>query len=484
MSSLWDDLAEEAAAKGLGPDDGPPTPPVDAYEDNVVAIRDDVERPDPIEPLPVIDFAAWEGKTPPVRRFAWGDWLPLRVTTMLTAPGGTGKSLFEQMLCTCIALGIPFLGMPTEQLNTLYVTCEDDADELWRRQEAICGLLGVPVADLVGKLHLVSLSGEASTELAMFDDIGRLIPTDRWRQIVLTCERANIRLYAFDNATDAMGGDLNDIHQVAAFINLLTGLALVLDGAAMIIHHPNKAGDDWLGSIAWHNKVRSRWLMKHSEVDGDDDGRVIENPKANYGQTGGKLAFRWYKGGFVRDEDLPEETANDLRETIQATADNKLFLACLEERNRQRRAVSESNFGQNYAPRVFEKMPESKRVGKERLELAMDRLFRIGAIERGYLWVRKGEGKAVHGLREVGKPVPDHVPDAPKTTRKGSDNLPKSYPDSPKTYANSPKTLRKHLREPSDNIPITSENTPLGTTYHKGSPAEGGEPFQDKGSEE
>jgi hypothetical protein len=31
----------------------------------------------------------------------------------------------------------------------------------------------------------------------------------------------------------------------------------------------------------------------------------------------------------------------------------------------------------------------------------MDRLFRTGAIERGFLWVNKGEGKAIFGLKEV-----------------------------------------------------------------------------------
>lgn len=489
--SDWGDIEEDAAKgetlraareAGTPPSENPAPAGFDA--DNVAILRpfapyaEEAEAKPAPTFLPVIDFADWAGKFPPDRRFAWGDWLPIGVTTMLTAPGGTGKSLFEQMLCTCIALGLPFLGMPTVQMNTLYVTCEDDSEELWRRQVAICKVLDVSLMSLHDRLHLVSLCGEPGTELAIFDDTGKLLPTDRWRQLVHTCIEMQIRLYAFDNATDAMGGDLNDIHMVAAFINLLTGLALRLDGAAMIIHHPNKAGDDWLGSVAWHNKVRSRWIMKRSETDGDDDGRVLENPKANYGASGGEIVFRWYQGGFIRDDDLPPSLAQELQETIRASSDNKLLLACLNERLRQRRPVSESNYGQNYLPRVAEKMPESKKIGKERLELAMDRLFRIGAIERGYLWVLKGEGKSAFGLREVGKPIPDRAAGAPETHSEGSGNI-------PETSAKSPETSRKHIRKPTDNLPETSPNTPLGTTYHTGSPAEGGEPpCEDEGDGE
>ena len=223
--------------------------------DEVRIAFEDREKP---KTLPLIDIAAWEGDPPP-RRSLWGTWLPLHQTTMLTGPGGVGKSLFEQMLFTAIAVGKPLLGMETEQRNTLYVTCEDDEDELWRRQYDINKALGLTKADLVDKLFLCSLTGEADTALAIEGEGGTLETTDRWRQIEQACKERDIGIYAFDNATDALAADHNQIHPVAAFVNLLTGLAIKRDGAAMILHHPSKAGDDWLGSVAWHNKVRSRW---------------------------------------------------------------------------------------------------------------------------------------------------------------------------------------------------------------------------------
>src|SRR5689334_168972 len=57
--------------------------------------------------LPLIDVGKWRGDPPP-RRSLWGDWLPLHQTTMLTGDGGVGKSLFEQVLLTHIALGRTF----------------------------------------------------------------------------------------------------------------------------------------------------------------------------------------------------------------------------------------------------------------------------------------------------------------------------------------------------------------------------------------
>jgi RecA-family ATPase len=389
--------------------------PID--EDVVREIIERAERGER-ELLPLIDFAQWKGD-PPRRRSMWGDMIPHAQTTMLTGDGGIGKSLFEQVLLTHVALGRPFLGMDVEQRNTLYATCEDDSAELWRRQAAICARLGVPISALDGKLILSSLVGHAATALATFDASGVIKPTDRWRQLEDTCAAHNVGLYAFDNATDAMAGDLNDIHQVAEFVNLLTGLAIGIDGAAMIVHHPNKAGDDWLGSIAWHNKVRSRLIQKRAS-EHDPDARVICNPKANYGPSGSEIHFRYYRGTFVRDEDLPSDFAAELNATIRATTENTRFLECLRARNEQGRGVGPSQ-GPNYAPSQFEGMPEARGLKRDALKRAMNRLFATNAIEI-YEHKVPGKGRTVTLIREL--------PDAPELT---PGPLPNTGPDHPRT---------------------------------------------------
>ena len=348
--------------------------------------------------LPEVALSDWQGE-PPLRQSLWGTWLPVRQTTMLTGAGGIGKSLFAQNLLASVALGLPFLGMQTVRSRSLCVTCEDDADELWRRLDAFCSARGRTISELAGWLHIVTLSGETDTALATVSRDGGLQTTERWDQLRGTMEEHAIRLAVFDNATDAMAGDHNDIHQVASFVNLLTGQAQRSDGVFGILHHPNKAGDDWLGSVAWHNKVRSRLIIEGC-AGPDPDIRTIKNPKANYGPQGGSITFRWHQGAFIQDDDLADEYLKRMAESTVAAAGNLIFLNCLRECTRRQQGVSASP-SPTYAPSVFAEMPEAKGRTRKELTGALNRLLTLQAIETGELpWLRSDRHKAM-GLREV-----------------------------------------------------------------------------------
>lgn len=350
--------------------------------------------------LPVVDLNEWQGQPPP-RISLWGaSWLPVRQATMLSGPGGVGKSLLALNLLASIALGVPFLGMETTRCRCVYITFEDDAEELWRRLDDWCVMQGRPMADLRGWLFIVSLCGETASELAHFARDGEMETTELWEQLRGTVVEHGVRVVAFDNATDAMGGDLNDLHQVASFVNLLTSLAMKMDGAFLILHHPNKAGAEWLGSVAWHNKVRSRWTIEGGDSAADPDARTIKNPKANYGKQGGAIDFRWHSGAFIRDEDLPGDLRDRLAESTAASSANMAFLACLRECTKREQAVSASP-SSTFAPSVFEGMPEAKGHKKAALRLAMNRLLTLGQIEAGELDWKRADRHPAKGLREV-----------------------------------------------------------------------------------
>lgn len=365
---------------------GQPFAPLSAYEGEAA-----------IDLLPLIDMAALAGREPPHREWIVKSWIPSLQATYLTGPGSAGKSLLSQQLCTCIALGLPFLGLETRATGALYLTCEDDRGELERRQKDICESLDVDRSALAGKLHLVSLQGELQNELVSFDDRDMMRTTSAYARLEATALKVGVGFIALDNVAHLTSDEIAR-NRVAAFVNVLNRLALKVNGAVLFLGHPNKPGQQYSGSTSWENQVRARLYMEEPK-DTDSDLKSLTRAKANYARRGEKLEFRWYRGAFVREGDLPPDTARELAETAAAAEHNARFLTCLAEMTRQQRHVSERP-GANYAPKVFSTMPEAKGSKREDLTAAMDRLFRIGRIERAELW-RGSDRKIVSGLRET-----------------------------------------------------------------------------------
>ncbi len=373
---------------------------------------------------PALDLSLCSQTTAPPREWTVEGWLPANKATLLAGDGGVGKSLLAQMQATCVAAGLPFLGVQTRQSPAAYLSWEDDQEELWRRQEAICAVLGIRMASLSSLLHLVSYTEEKAPFLVTADAEKGVTPTALGEQIEELVGRHDIGLLILDNASQIAGIDHNAVEQVAPFAHWLNSLAKSMLGSVVLLHHTNKAGDDWLGSVAYSNQFRSRLLLARPSGEVvDPDERVLTNPKANYSRAGASVVFRWFQGAFVRDDDLPPDMVRDLAETAAAAHDNELFLACLDERNRHKRPVSEQPASRTYAPKAFAEMAESKRIGRPRLEAAMDRLFRTGAVERGFIYRDVAEGKDRFGIRRASADLSADLPltgsaDVPLTTRR------------------------------------------------------------------
>ncbi|WP_070151086.1 AAA family ATPase [Sphingobium phenoxybenzoativorans] len=418
--------------------------------------------------LPVVDASQWQGLSAPDREWTAKDWIPLLSTTYLTGPGSVGKSLMTQQLLTCIARGSPFMGLAVRSAISLYVTAEDDLDELHRRQEAINDRLGCSMQDLAGRLFLLSLKGSPDTALATIDTDRRLRIEPLYRQLLETIDAHAIGAMAFDNASHGLNGDENSRHAVAKFLGLMDSLSMAMDGPMILIGHPNKAGAEFSGSTAWENQVRNRLFLSFPDsLEGpiDPNLRSLSRSKSNYAARGEAITFRWLEGAFVRDEDLPENKRDDLVAIAQASIDNELFLACLTERKRQQRAVSELS-GRNFAPLVFSEMPESKNIGRRRLEQAMDRLFRLGKIERSELW-RGADRKPVFGLRETcGKPAGNPSTDLASDTKNPAEISQKSGAGNAagNTLREMRETVSKTAEILAGNVRETAGNThPLST---------------------
>lgn len=330
--------------------------------------------------LKTVNPAAWEGQPLPELRWLVDSWLLASGTTYLTGQGAVGKSLFAQQAMTCLAAGRDLLGQPVKRAAACYVTAEDDLDELHRRQHAINSSLGISFDDLGGWLHIASLKGRSAALVSFSPE---MTVTELFGEIEAMIDETGVECLALDNVAHLLAGNENDRYVVSAFLGLCDHLAARMSGAVLLIGHPNKAGAEFSGSTAWENAVRSRlYLGTAKERDGyrDPDGRTLSRAKFNYGKRGQELAFRWHKGAFVRDDDLPADYAGELAHAAAIAQENARFLECLDVATNKRRNVSHAN-GANFAPRVFAEMPEARGMSAEALKRGMERLISTGEIE-------------------------------------------------------------------------------------------------------
>jgi AAA domain len=109
--------------------------------------------------LAPIDPTTLHGLPVPERRWLVPDWIPMARASSLYGDGGEGKTLLAQMLATACALdGAKWLGLTVRRCNSLLVFCEDDLDEMFRRQ-----IIGTTVAPLAISAPCGGCHGSATT---------------------------------------------------------------------------------------------------------------------------------------------------------------------------------------------------------------------------------------------------------------------------------------------------------------------------------
>ncbi len=362
--------------------------------------------PTPYELPGACDPADWADKIPPERRFVVPGWIVRGSGGLLGGRDGVGKSLLGQQMATCRAMGADFLGLPLEAGKAVYITCEDDTDELHRRQRDINASLGIRMADLAGRLKLHSLKGQIGNELATFDRAGVMTPSLRYEQIRRICVGFGADLVFLDNAAHMFAGNENARHEVATFLGLIERLSMEIDGAAVLLAHPNKQhhqgnkqGNETSGSTGWSAHVRNRLFLDYEEGEhANPDGRVLRRSKANYAPRGTEIAFVWHQWAFTRLDDLPANMSGEIAATAAAAIGNERFLECLDKLTSERRNVSHSPNAGNYAPKIMMAMPTAQKMRAGDLKAAMERLLHLGTIAAAQtLWLG-GDRKPVLGL--------------------------------------------------------------------------------------
>src|SRR5262245_30419434 len=120
------------------------------------------------------------------------------------------------------------------------ICCEDDADELHRRLDAIVRHYNASFADLAD-LHVLSLAGRDAV-LATPRRDGLMTPTKLFAHVTDAAATIKPRLILLDNSADVFGGNENDRAQVRQFIGLLPGPALAASAGLLLTSHPSLTG--------------------------------------------------------------------------------------------------------------------------------------------------------------------------------------------------------------------------------------------------
>jgi RecA-family ATPase len=216
---------------------------------------------DAADAINTIDWRSWQGKTPPPRLWWQQDWLGPDAT-LFSGIGGIGKSLIVQTIGTALATGREFLGAAAKPLRVLAWMCEDDENELVRRQLAICKYFGIDLSMLEGRFFVVSRRGWNNTLLDL--EYGRPLFTT---EFLLLREQVNdlaIDVLVLDNIGQVFGGNENDRHQVTHFVNGCQGLVHERPFAPIFVGHVSRSlNSEFAGNLAWENACRMRWFISH-----------------------------------------------------------------------------------------------------------------------------------------------------------------------------------------------------------------------------
>lgn len=336
--------------------------------------------PDDLDP---IDPSMFAGEPVPERQWLVADWIPMARVTAIYGAGGEGKTLLAQMLATACAIGAPWLDLPARRCHSLLLFCEDDADEMRRRQAAINEHFGCDF-NALGAIRWLPRLGEDNALMRWSD--GRSMPTPLLDRIIATAKAHDAKLIVTDTLADVFAGNENDRSQARAFAQSALGfLARETGGAVIALAHPSRAGmnsgSSESGSTAWIGTFRSQlYLSTPQPEDGaqaQDDLRILARRKSNAARRNETVELRWRNGVFI-----PARPTGLIGSIERRTCD-RVFGDLLDRLTSDGRSVSHHPRAGNYAPKIFAAQPDAEGFRKADFAAAMERLFAAKEITIG-----------------------------------------------------------------------------------------------------
>lgn len=306
-------LFHEAKQGGYSPprrqEEAPPDddrfPPIDTLVEE--STRENTEKNEESYRRPM-KWTALEQEKPPERIWRIAHWLTTG-PTLLAGAGGVGKTLIAQTIATALVIGQNFVDEISDPVTVLFWACEDDHDELWRRQIAICDYFGIPLSALEGKLFIEPRLGCDNALYALA--FGRPVWTPLRDELRDQISDYKADVLFLDNIAQTYGANENDRHHVTTFVNGIIGMTPDRPFSPILMGHPSRGiGSEFSGSSAWENAMRMRWYMgttlpdqkpEDEQEEQDPNIRYLAKRKTNYSVKDYRKLV-WNNGVFIPEK--------------------------------------------------------------------------------------------------------------------------------------------------------------------------------------
>ena len=268
--------------------------------DGPIPVEQRVNGEDPDGMPKLLEANVWSGQMlrdyePVPREWIVKHRIPCGEVTLLTGPGGLGKSTLAIQLQVAMAGGLPWLGYETQRVASIGLYCEEDKDELARRFQAVRRRLGVDWDAFDAFIRYFPLKGHdvSLAYVDRFEDVVEAAPL--LAEIDEYLDKWSARLAILDSLNRLFPGNENNRVQVTAFLRALEVIATRRQIAILLLAHPSKSalvdGSGYSGSTSWDSMVRARAYLSYQRVENPEllTPQELANPllklswkKANY----------------------------------------------------------------------------------------------------------------------------------------------------------------------------------------------------------
>ena len=247
--------------------------------------------------------------------FLVDNWMPADCLTILTGPGGIGKSYLSLQYVAALGMGYnanTYALMPDdneipddekqEPIDIVIASYEETRLEVWKRIKRICQELQWADYDMLSKhIHYVDLQGMGPAwGVATGDHLAlrsKMLPLGEY--LLSKSKDLGARLLVLDPSAAVYGGSEIARESVREFTSALNAWCRKAGCATLLIAHPPKSGDDYAGSTDWLGSCRAMWTLQQKQR--------TEGTGVN------KKSFSWYQLSNINKNYAPPQAPIFLR---------------------------------------------------------------------------------------------------------------------------------------------------------------------------